>query len=395
VRVRLESETDDRVTLRLEVLDTGIGLSDEGRSRLFQPFQQADSSTTRKYGGTGLGLAISRQLVQLMGGEMAVDSVLGRGSVFWFTIDVAKASRSPASRLALRALGGARVRALIVEPSQINRVILRRYFALWQVDSAFARSFDEAQQRLRAMAARGERAELVLFDADGLQMDPLYAVRFLRQEFSATIGRVVLIANTRRRPDADAARAAGIDATVGKPLREAKLFNLLTSVLRPEGVTEPRKRRSAKRAQSVAKSRARILLAEDNPVNQKVAVHMLDKLGYRCDIASNGLEAVTMLQQMPYDLVLMDCQMPEMDGFQATAAIRAKEGALAKHGTPAARLPIVALTANALKGDRERCLDAGMDDYIAKPFRKDDLERMLKCWLDRPAERPVTPGTPQ
>jgi signal transduction histidine kinase/DNA-binding response OmpR family regulator/HPt (histidine-containing phosphotransfer) domain-containing protein len=376
VHVRTDSGTDDRVVLRFEVTDTGIGLSEEGRARLFQPFQQADSSTTRKYGGTGLGLAISQQLVGLMGGKMDVRSVSGRGSTFWFTIDVERGLRGLSHALALRPDKGGRASALVVMASQLNRVVLRRHLHRWGVLSGGARSVNEAKAILHSASVRQENIDLLLIDADQLGEDSLEVVSELRQTYRETIGRVVMLTAARQKPDAETARHAGVDAICIKPVRPTKLFHVLTTALHPGDASQQRKRHFVKKGRpAAAKARARILVAEDNPVNQKVAVHMLNKLGYRCDLASNGQEAVVMLQQMPYDLVLMDCHMPEMDGYTATQLIREREADGRK------RTPILAMTANAMREDRAHCLECGMDGFIPKPIALEELETVLDCWI--------------
>jgi len=376
LRVRAETETDESVTLRFETVDTGIGVSEEARERLFQPFQQADSSTTRKYGGTGLGLAISRQLVELMGGTMHVDSTPGQGSRFWFTIKVERGLRGTSNPRMLRSPAGGQMRALVVMASQLNRVVLRRHLHRWGMLASGVETVDDAVTMLREATARREPVDLVMIDASGLGGNLLQAARELRQEFGKAIGQIVLLTTARQKPKLELARQAGVDALFATPVRPTKLFDLLSSVLHADEVAQQRKRRLAKPERPVAaKARARILVAEDNPVNQKVAMHMLDKLGYRCDIASNGKEAVDMLAQMPYDLVLMDCQMPEMDGYTATQQIRARETGTER------RTPILAMTANAMREDRALCLDCGMDGFIPKPIALDELETALDCWL--------------
>ena len=376
LRVRTEREYGEHVTLRFEVSDTGIGVCDDARERLFQPFQQADSSTTRKYGGTGLGLAISRQLVQLMGGTMDVQSQAGQGSTFWFTINVERGLRGTSAERLLRSTAGRQMRALVVMASQLNRVVLRRHLHSWGMVAGGARTVAEAVPALRVVQQRGEFMDLVVVDASGLDENPLQITRELREQFGKVIGRVVLLTTARQKPKMELARQAGVDALFATPVRPTKLFDLLSSVLQTDEVAQQRKRRLEKPERPVAaRSRARILVAEDNPVNQKVAVHMLDKLGYRCDIASNGLEAVEMLAQMPYDLVLMDCQMPEMDGYTATQQIRAREDGTGRH------TPILAMTANAMREDRALCLDCGMDGFVPKPIALDELETALDCWL--------------
>ena len=376
LRVRTERESSDRVTLRFEVTDTGIGVCEEARDRLFQPFQQADSSTTRKYGGTGLGLAISRQLVELMGGKMDVESVIGQGSTFWFTIDVERGLRGTSAARTLRSPSGNQMRAIVLMASQLNRVVLRRHLHTWGLAASGARTVDDAVRELRGAAARRDFIDLVVIDASRLEANPLQVARELREEFGALIGRIVLLTTVRQKPKMELARQAGIDALFATPVRPTKLFDLLSTVLQGDDVSQSRKRRIAKPERPApVRSRARILVAEDNPVNQKVAVHMLDKLGYRCDIASNGKEAVEMLEQMPYDLVLMDCQMPEMDGYTATQRIREREAGTNRH------TPILAMTANAMREDRALCLECGMDGFVPKPIALDELETALDCWL--------------
>ena len=367
IHVRVLGETLERVTLHFAVLDTGIGLAEEARARLFEPFQQADSSTTRKYGGTGLGLAISKQLVELLGGRMEVTSTPGVGSTFGFTIDAEFGARLPATAPSL----GARVLTLV--GGKLTRVVLRRYVSDWNGVADGAPSLADARTLLADAAARGQRYDVVLVELATVGADAALALRTLhalRREFEAQIGGVVALVPPRRKVDVDAARDAGIDAVFLLPLRPTRLYDVLNSVLHPE--LAPRQRHV--RGDSGA-AHARILVAEDNPVNQRVATHMLGKLGYRCDIASNGQEAVDMLARIPYDLVLMDCQMPEMDGYMATRLIREREE------TTGGRTPIIAMTANAMREDRARCLDAGMDGFIPKPIALEELETALECWV--------------
>ena len=385
IHVTVASETESAVELRFDVNDTGIGLTAEARARLFQPFQQADSSTTRKYGGTGLGLAISKHLVELLGGAMDAASVPGEGSVFHFTI---AAQRGPRLAAAPAGAGIAGARVLVLVAGKLTRIVLRRYARDWGAVTDGARTIEEATALLRRRTADGSRYDLMLVDLATLGRDPLHAVRELRREFGDTVNGVVALAQPRQKPDADMAVEAGIDATFALPVRPTRLLGVLSSVMHPELL--PRMRRIAtKPAVGVAqKARARILVAEDNPVNQRVASHMLNKLGYRCDIASNGKEAVDMLVQLPYDLVLMDCQMPEMDGYMATRSIRERETEGGR------RTPIIAMTANAMREDRARCLEAGMDGFIPKPIALEELETAMECWIpseSRPGAETSTP----
>ncbi len=372
VHVSVLAETDERVTLHVDVNDTGIGISAEGRVRLFEPFQQADSSTTRKYGGTGLGLAISKQLVGLLGGSMDVTSVAGEGSRFSFSIDAARGPRTQAGPLPV-SLDGARL--MVMVEGQLTRVVLRRYLGDWGSEAHGAKTVEHARKLLRSAAALGQRYDIVLVDLATLGAEPLHAMRALRREFPHVIGAVVALVPLRQKPDPSVAAEAGIDAAFTLPVRPTRLLGLLGSVLHPELMPKQRSTRSKVKGGELSKGRARILIAEDNPVNQRVAMHMLGKLGYRCDIASNGQEAVDMLVNMPYDLVLMDCQMPEMDGYTATRRIREREAAGGR------RTAIVAMTANAMREDRARCLESGMDGFIPKPIALEELETALECWI--------------
>jgi signal transduction histidine kinase/CheY-like chemotaxis protein len=373
VHVTVASESDAGVVLRFEVNDTGIGLSAEARSRLFQPFQQADSSTTRRYGGTGLGLAISKHLVGLLGGAMDVTSVPGEGSVFHFTIATQPGPRLIPAQNAATIAGS---RMLILVESKLTRIVLRRYVRDWGAAADGARNIDEARALLLRQAGVGGGYDMVLIDITTLGADPLSVLRDLRREFGNVIHGVVALVQARQKPGTDMIVEAGIDATFALPIRPTRLLGVLNSVLHPELV--PRSNRVAGRMPGVTqnrKKRARVLVAEDNPVNQRVASHMLNRLGYRCDIASNGKEAVEMLAQFPYDLVLMDCQMPEMDGYTATQRIRQSEQMGGRH------TPIVAMTANVMREDRARCLDSGMDGFVPKPIALEELETAIECWI--------------
>ena len=385
VHVTVASETDDGVELRFEVNDTGIGLTAEARTRLFQPFQQADSSTTRKYGGTGLGLAISKQLVALLGGMLDVTSVPGEGSVFRFTVPAQRGPRLiPAPNAAT--IAGSNV--LVLVGGKLTRVVLRRYADDWGATTDGARTMAEARALLQRQISAGGRYDLVLIDLATLGPDPLRTVRDFRRDFGDAVRCVVALAQPRQKPASEFALEAGIDATFALPVRPTRLLGVLSAALRPE--LTPRTRRAAMKGpvRTQDKARARVLVAEDNPVNQRVASHMLNKLGYRCDIASNGKEAVEMLAQLPYDLVLMDCQMPEMDGYTATRHIRRREEAGSRH------TPIIAMTANAMREDRARCLDAGMDGFIPKPIALEELETAMECWIPddvKPGAESTTP----
>ncbi|MBM4127223.1 MAG: PAS domain S-box protein [Nitrospira sp.] len=369
-------------TLRFEVTDTGIGLTPPQRAKLFQPFTQADGSTTRKFGGTGLGLAICKQLVEMMGGQIGVNSVAGQGSTFWFT---AKFGLQPeGSQAAVQpqaALKGRRV--LIVDTHTTTRKMLEHQLREVGILCEGVENGDQALDRLCVAAEQGAHVDLVIMDMQLSGMDVLDVARRIKAEPRISSTRLILQTSWGRRGDAKAAQDAGFAAYLTKPIRQSQLHECLSLVLTNSSSaaatgTQPTAplitRHSLSEVQ--ARSRGRILVAEDNPVNQKVAVKMIEKLGYRVDVVGNGREAVEASGRIPYDLVFMDCQMPEMDGFEAAKAIRARERGVG-------HLPIVAMTANAMQEDRQRCLEAGMDDYLSKPVASKSLADTLNRWLSQ------------
>ncbi|MEA2541179.1 MAG: two-component system, sensor histidine kinase and response regulator [Acidobacteriaceae bacterium] len=380
VRATKESETGSHVGIRFAVTDTGIGISETAQVRLFQAFVQADGSTTRKYGGTGLGLAISKQLVELMGGEIGMESVPGKGSTFWFTAlfekqpHVDKAVPVPHARL-----DGLRV--LIVDDNATNRNILIHQTASWKMIPSEAEDGNRALELLRA-AAQHEPYDIVLTDMDMPGITGFELARTIKGDPSVTAVPLVLMTSFGQRGDGQVAREIGIAAYLTKPVRESQLFDCLVTVLDRSGVMSTQSnaatpatlvtRYALKERETMA--RKLILVAEDNIVNQLVAARQVENMGYRADVVANGLEAVEALTRISYDLVLMDCQMPEMDGYEATAAIRLREGQ-SKHTL------IIAMTANAMEGEREKCLAAGMNDYVSKPVKSEALHAMLAHWL--------------
>ncbi len=379
VRVEKERETRKDVIIRYSVSDTGIGIDEAAQCSLFQPFRQADGSTTRKYGGTGLGLAISKQLVELMGGKIGVTSVPGKGSTFWFTVRSAKQATGPIIvKPELRTLE--KLRVLIVGDNATKREILAHQLGSWGMMTEVADSTSRAFSVLRSAAARGTTYDLAILDLTIAGLDGFELARVIKSDASFASMHLVVLTSYGQRGDSKTASEAGVAAYLTKPVRESQLFNCLTMVVNQQ-MTMPEPGASLPRpaAPLVTKyilenaettSKKLILLAEDNLVNQKVAVRQLQKLGYRAHAVADGRQALEALERIPYDLVLMDCQMPEMDGYEATAEIRRREGET-KH------TPIVAMTAHALQGDRERCIAAGMDDYIAKPVKLEELAIVL------------------
>jgi two-component system, sensor histidine kinase and response regulator len=387
LRAKLDEETDDVAVIRFEVADTGIGMSGEQQRKLFQSFSQADASTTRKYGGTGLGLAISKQLVELMGGEIGLESELSKGCTFWFTVPLEKQPEgaqeaTPRSRTDLHGL-----RVLIVDDNETNRKIVHHQIISWGMANGSAEDGQRALELLRAAAERDEPYDLAILDMQMPGMDGLALARTIKGDPAIASTRLVLLTSSGRRGDSEEARRAGIEAYLTKPVRQSQLYDALATVMgspaeaasAPLHAETPLITRYSLKEEK-ARSRARVLLAEDNAVNQKVAVRMLDKLGYRVDVAADGLEALEALSRIPYAVVLMDVQMPKMDGYEATAEIRRRESE--GEGT-ARRTLIIAMTANAMQVDREKALEAGMDDYISKPVKPEELDAVLERWIPK------------
>ena len=382
VRAELVAKSAETATVRLSVKDTGIGLTPEQRSGLFRSFSQADTSTTRRYGGTGLGLAISKQLVDLMEGEISVESEPGVGSTFSFTLTF---PRQPAGEESARAeLRG--LRALIVDDNATNRRIVQEQLSSWGVESGVAENGQDALQELHAAAGRGQPYELALLDMQMPGMDGIQLARAIKADDATSSVRLALLTSVGRRGDGEEAKNAGIEAYLTKPVRQSDLFDAIATVVgkQPEAGTDEARlvTRHSLREERRAGRRDRLLVAEDNPVNQTVARRMLENLGYHVDVVENGREAVEALARTRYGAVLMDVQMPEMDGYEATAEIRAREAGL-EHGTP-----IIAMTANAMHGDREQALEAGMDDYIPKPVKAEDLGKVLLRWIGQAEPEP-------
>jgi len=373
VRAALVERGLDDAVVRVEVQDTGIGMAEHAQDRLFQAFTQADGSTTRRYGGTGLGLAISRRLVELMGGKIGVTSQVGVGSMFWFTARFTLQSDPSGETLSPTELQGRRV--LVVDDNATNRRILEHQLGRWAVDHASAADGESALQMLREAAQRGRPFELVILDRQMPGMDGITLAAMIRAD--ALIRNVAAVMLTSLgRHDSTALAELGITIHLTKPVKQAQLYECLTQAL---GGKVRSARRTSQPVQALAPqqpSKARVLVAEDNVVNQKVVQLLLSRLGYAVDLVANGLEAIDALSRIRYDLVLMDWQMPELDGFETTRRIRSHEGG-------ASRIPIIAMTASALAGDREACLEAGMDDYLAKPIKTTELQDVLERWTAR------------
>ena len=388
------------ILLHFSVKDTGIGISERQHTALFQPFSQADGSTTRKYGGTGLGLSISKQLVELMGGEIGVESEPGKGSTFTvrlrMTAEPPMPTDAPPRRADLRGR-----RACIVDDNATNRCILEEYLRRWEMPALTAADGNQALNVLREAAARREPCDLAILDLQMPNMDGFELARAIKADPLLAATRLVLLTSLGRRGEVKRAGTVGIAGYLTKPVHQSQLYECLAAVMAPEASDVTPHRSLVTRhslAEEAARSRGRILVADDNVINQKVAARILEKLGYRVDVTADGREAVHALTQLPYDLVFMDCQMPEMDGFEATREIRGHEQArrnaqltmmtvqLPEPLGPSvighsSHIPIVAMTANARDEDRRQCLAAGMDDFIAKPVKHEELAAILKRWL--------------
>jgi signal transduction histidine kinase/CheY-like chemotaxis protein len=390
--VKLQGLDTGVARIEVAVADTGVGIRHDKLGLLFEKFSQVDGSTTRKYGGTGLGLAISKQLVVLMGGTIGVDSQPDEGSTFWFRLPLKLDPEQPGEPVAIDDLRN--LRALIVDDNEVNRRVLDEQTNSWGMRGDCCGTPEEALQALRAAQEGGAPYHFALLDYQMPGMDGIALARAIKADPAIRGVRIVMLTSAGQL-GMSRSEGPGIEACLRKPVRQSQLLNTLTAVWskkrngQPDAPAQPANRTAdlkAALASWAGGTPIRVLVAEDNPVNQKVAVAILGRLGLRADLASNGREAVDMVQALPYDLVLMDCQMPEMDGYEATVEIRRREGAN-QH------IAIVAMTAEAMAGSRERCLAAGMDDHIAKPVNAKELFDALLKWVpvrDRPgaAERP-------
>ena len=376
VVVKLD-KVDDRC-MRFSVRDSGIGITAEARERLFRPFEQADGSTTRRFGGTGLGLAISRSLVELMGGRIGVDSHPGRGSTFWFTLPLVPAGSLPAVPTPV-VLSGRRV--LVVDDNATNREIVAHHAQAGGMLVECAIDGIDALERLHRARAEGRPFELAVVDMKMPRMDGIELAGRVQADTLLASLKLVLVTSLHSPDEVARARQAGISAYLSKPVRRQELFRAMAQTLGDVDSSHDGARHDNERVCF----RARVLLAEDNGVNQVVARNMLKNMGCEFEIVPNGQEALAAARRGGFDLVLMDCQMPVMDGYDATRAIREWEDSLAEP----TRVPIIALTANALVGDAETCLACGMDDHLAKPYTRKQLAAVLARWLK--ADRVIRP----
>jgi CheY-like chemotaxis protein len=373
LKVELRAEEAGNQLLQFTVSDTGIGILPEKQKLIFDPFSQADTSTTRKYGGTGLGLTISSRLVAMMGGEIWLESQVGRGSQFHFTVQF-KSSENKASletKASPEILRG--VKVLVVDDNRSNRRILEGMLGRLEMKAKSVEDGEEALTELSAGQQAAEPYALILIDVHMPGMNGLTLVERIRQRPELSAARIMILTSAGYREDAERCKELGIASYLLKPIRQSELRETITLILgarEQEGATPLVASYSRQDAREPTEA-LRILLAEDNLVNQRLAMRLLEKRGHRVVVAANGREALEALEKETFDLVLMDVQMPEMDGMEAIARIRERELRTGGHQ------PVVALTAHAMKGDMERCLSAGMDGYLAKPIRPQELDDVL------------------
>jgi two-component system, sensor histidine kinase and response regulator len=395
VKVECEARPEQDAQVRFSAEDTGIGIPEDKLAHIFDQFTQADASTTRRYGGTGLGLAISRQLVELMGGRLWVTSHVGAGSTFWGSLRLPLAESGSETPPPSRDLAG--VRVLIVDDNPVNRRVLHEQVVRWGLRDDSVASGAEALVALRRARTSGAPYQIAILDYQMPEMNGEVLGRAIKADPTLRETALILLTSVSQRMDTQRLTAAGFAAVLIKPVRALQLMNALATVwgaqalsVSPQGTKAPKSLAPhtagpAAPLTAVPLSRARVLVVEDNIVNQKLAVRTLEKLGCRVDVAGDGQEAIEMLAMLPYDVVFMGCEMPELDGYAVTREIRRREG-------PNRDTPVNAMTAHAMAGDREKCLGAGMDDYISKPVQMVNLEEALTRWISPGSLEAAPPG---
>ncbi|HMU32156.1 MAG: PAS domain S-box protein [Nitrospira sp.] len=393
IQVLQTDEDPGSVVLRFEVIDTGIGLSPEAQAKMFQAFTQADSSTARKYGGTGLGLTICKRLVELMGGTIGLQSFAGQGTCVWFTIrlgthtDAAPAVPPIPSGLDLTGL-----RVCLVDDNATNRSLLQYHVSAWNMHHESAVDGPSALALLRRGVEEGTPFDVAIIDMYMPEMNGLELCRLIKQDPALRKTHLIMLTASGQRGDSLAAQEAGAAAYLTKPIRERHLADCIRLIFGRDNAKEQPAPFLTRHTitEAIAREAPRLLVVDDNPVNQKVAVKMLEKLGCRVDLAGNGMEALAAICRHQYPLVFMDCQMPDLDGLETTRLLRSQE-------KPGEHLPVIAMTANAMEGDRESCLKAGMDDFISKPIITSDLKKILARWVPQnqlEGEQAASPETP-
>ncbi len=376
VKVHIQQQVEEDVWVRFDILDSGIGIPLEAQASLFLPFHQADNSTTRRFGGTGLGLAICKQLVELMEGSIGIEPTYTKGSHFWFTIKLQQAHHPVAPQSTIKTdLQG--MELVCIDDHATNQQLIAHHAQEWGMPYRGFRDGLKALQTLRETQHVSSSVQVVLVDGHLPGHDGFTIARAIKSDPQLAHLHIVLMTSTGERGDASTAHNSGIAAYLTKPIRKEQLFLCLATLLgRSEdaNATTTSLITSHSLKESERHKAIRILVVDDYAINQKLAIHILEQQGHRVDVAANGKEAVVAWQRVPYDLIFMDCHMPEMDGYVATQEIRQLEDS--SHHTP-----IIAMTANAMKGDEEKCLEAGMDDYITKPIHTEHIRNLLQKWL--------------
>lgn len=386
ITVTPEPTDDGSLALRFSVADTGIGIAKPTLQKLFRPFTQADGSITRRYGGTGLGLSICKGLVELMHGQIGADSAKGKGSTFWFTVPLEHASIRPGEEIPEDAMRGKRVLLINGMPGVVRAI--KYYSTTWKLQCDIAMTYENATEQMRHAVTDRQPYDVIIIDVPAGEESDFSFARSIKSDPVLKATKVVMVAGSpvKSDPDSDPKDQPSFDAYLSKPLKSAQLYECLKNIMSTTGP----KQLDLTLTQPIPCNKVKstvILVAEDNPVNQKVAILQLKNLGYTAHAVANGSEAIDAIMHGTYALVLMDCQMPEMDGFQATSIIRKAEMKTGK------RIPIVAMTAHALEEDRERCIAAGMDDYISKPVDPKKLAQVLDRWLTESGHAiPMQPG---
>ncbi len=378
ILVTHEKEENNQITIRFEVADTGIGIPGDRLDRLFKSFSQVDTSHTRKYGGTGLGLALSKKLCEMMGGQIGVKSTGHQGSTFWFTVVLEKkSSQKLPEDMVSKDIRGKRI--LIVDENETNRSVLKEMLEPWECLYEEASNGKMALEMLEQAQTKGHPFDIAIFDMQMPEMDgETLGKRIMQRPELKNNTALVMLTSLGLRGDVKRLKKIGFSGYLNKPVKMSDLNSCLKTVIGKKTMypaNDPSKIVTKYTIRENEKRHVRILLAEDNDINQKVAMNILKKLGYKADIAVNGMEAVNALEKDSYDLVLMDVQMPEMDGFEATKTIRNPDSKVRNHN-----IPVIAMTAHAMKEDRQRCLDHGMDDYMSKPINPEELSKKIEKW---------------
>ncbi len=387
IRVEIQEETEDKANLIFSVTDTGIGILEEKQNKIFESFIQADGSTTRKYGGTGLGLSISKRLVEMMGGQIGVESQPGKGSHFWLTVTLEKQKDDQDFRLSPACLDLNHRRILVADDNKISRTVLVKTLDSLGCSCYAVENGTQAIEVLKMAAQTGESFDVVLLDMQMPEKNGEETLRAIQGDPEIKTVPVVILTSVGERGDAARLEALGCAGYLTKPVKQSQLFDTITTILSQKKDPDKGKKSPIVTRHTIAEQRyqkVRILVAEDNPMNQKLAVTLLKKAGYGVDAVENGRKVIEALKRSAYDLVLMDIQMPEMDGFETTRIIREME-------PEGEHIPIIAMTAFAMKGDRERCLQSGMDEYISKPVDARNIFQAIEKWVKSSAHQRVMP----